>query len=132
VLVIGATPAGIAAALAAARGGGNVVLVEETSRLGGDITHAMLNMFDVPLSSAKDNDTPVASGIFGEFYRKLGVAFDIDAAEKEFEAALAAQPNLRVIKNASVKRLILEEKRLVGAVVSLAGGARKPSRLQRL
>lgn len=118
---MGGTPAGIAAALAASRRGANVVLVEETARLGGDITHAMLNMFDVPLPNAKTRAVPMG-GIFEEFYRKLGVAFDIGEAEKLFEEALAAQPNVRVIKNAQVQRLILEEKRLVGAVVRVAGG----------
>ncbi len=41
VLVYGATPAGIAAALAAADSGENVVLVEPTSRIGGLVTNGL-------------------------------------------------------------------------------------------
>src|ERR1043165_9286259 len=41
VLVYGATPAGIAAALAAAEDGGKVVLVEASRRIGGMITNGL-------------------------------------------------------------------------------------------
>lgn len=122
VLVLGATPSGIAAALEAARHGARVTLVEENPQIGGDITYAMLNMFDVPLQSPKIGATPVASGIFGEFYRELGVAFDIQLAQHLFEDALQAQPTLRVLRQTRVARLIVRDKRLVGAVVRLPGG----------
>jgi hypothetical protein len=122
VLVLGGTPAGIAAALAAARRGANVIMVEERAKLGGDITYAMLNMFDVPLQSAKIKHSPVSSGIFGEFYRELGVAFDIVRAQKLFDHTLEQQPTLRVLRDTRVRRLILEEKRVVGAVLRLPSG----------
>ncbi len=122
VLVLGGTPSGIAAALAASRGGAHVVLLESTARLGGDITHAMLNMLDVPLSGRDAASGAIGGGIFGEFYRQLGVAFDIELAERVFEEALAAHPNIRVIKNARVGRVILEEKRLVGVVLRVEHG----------
>lgn len=122
VLVMGGTPSGIAAALAAARRGASVVLVEERPKLGGDITYAMLNMFDVPLKSAKKTGTPVASGIFGEFYDQLGVAFDITRAQRFIEQELAVEPNIRVLRQTRVKSLILHEKRLVGAVLRLPSG----------
>src|SRR5689334_21631584 len=49
VLVVGGTPSGVAAALAASRRGARVVLIEERPHLGGDIVYQMLNMWDVPL-----------------------------------------------------------------------------------
>ncbi|RYG72263.1 FAD-dependent oxidoreductase [bacterium] len=119
VLVLGGTPAGIAAGLAAARSGAKVVMVEERAKLGGDITYAMLNMFDVPLQSAKIKHSPVANGIFGEFYEKLGVAFDIERAQRLFEQELAQYPNIRLLRETRVKQLLLEEKRVTGAVLRL-------------
>ncbi|HVF84996.1 MAG TPA: FAD-dependent oxidoreductase, partial [Abditibacteriaceae bacterium] len=49
VLVVGGTPSGIAAALAAGRRGARVLLVESRPRLGGDVVYAMLNQLDVPI-----------------------------------------------------------------------------------
>ena len=40
VLVVGAGPSGIAAALAAARGGAQVLLIDENARIGGSLTYA--------------------------------------------------------------------------------------------
>ncbi|HEX9997727.1 MAG TPA: FAD-dependent oxidoreductase [Abditibacterium sp.] len=120
VLVLGGTPAGIAAALSAARSGASVVLVEEREHIGGDINYAMLNMFDVPFGNIK-NRPP--SGIFGEFYAKLGVAFDIERAQHLFDKALQAESKLRVLRKTSVKRLILEERRATGAILTSPNGA---------
>ena len=40
VAVIGGGPAGIAAALEAAKGGGEVILIDENAQLGGSLTYA--------------------------------------------------------------------------------------------
>ncbi|PQV64105.1 FAD dependent oxidoreductase [Abditibacterium utsteinense] len=123
VLVLGGTPAGIAAALAAARGGASVVLVEERPKLGGDISYAMLNMFDVPLGPPQKTGVALAkNGIFGEFYRQLGVAFDIQRAQKLFDAALQKESAVRVLRGTAVRRLLVGEKRLEGAVLRLPNG----------
>src|SRR2546427_10612691 len=47
VLVVGGAPAGIAAAVAAARAGMTTLLVEPREEIGGDITLAWLNMLDL-------------------------------------------------------------------------------------
>jgi hypothetical protein len=122
ILVLGGTPAGLAAAITAARRGASVVLVEERAKLGGDITYAMLNMFDVPLQSAHSNHSPVDNGIFGEFYKQLGVAFDIERAQRLFEQELARYPRLRLLRSTRVKRLLLEERRVTGAVLRESDG----------
>ncbi len=47
VVVYGATPAGIAAALAAAEGDRDVLLIEPTGRIGGMTTHGLLHLKDL-------------------------------------------------------------------------------------
>jgi heterodisulfide reductase subunit A-like polyferredoxin len=42
-LVVGATPAGIAAAVSAARSGATVVLLEEKSHVGGGVSAGLMN-----------------------------------------------------------------------------------------
>lgn len=121
VLVLGATPAGIAAAIAAARQGSQVTLVEERAQVGGDIRFAMLNMFDVPMQNSqaiKDAE----NGIFGEFYGALGVAFSIERAGELFDRKLRETPNLRLLKSTKVRDLVLEEGRLLGARLQSASG----------
>ncbi len=120
VLVLGGTPAGIAAALAAARAGSHVTLVEERAQLGGDVCYAMLNMFDVPLENSRDKEAP--GGIFGEFYRDLGIAFDISRATELFDRKLAQTQGIRVLRRTRVIGLQSESGRLVGAKLEMANG----------
>ncbi len=74
VLVIGAGPAGLAAALAAGRGGARVILCEEDCRLGGRLLADRMALDDRPAT--------------------LWV--------REVEAALAALPEMRVLRRTSV------------------------------
>lgn len=107
VLVIGGTPSGAAAAIAAARHGARVILIEEHDHLGGDIVYAMLNMFDVPMKV--HNKSPVATGIFGEFFKPLGIAFDINAARRLFEEKVAAEPNIRVLCHTRIAQVTFDD-----------------------
>ena len=104
VLVMGGTAAGIAAAIAAARRGAKVILIEERALLGGDIVYAMLNMFDVPMN--RDGSTRLAHGIFGEVYKKLGIAFDVGRAQKLLAKMVAAQPNIIVMTSTHLLRAV--------------------------
>lgn len=106
VLVVGGTPAGVAAALAAARRGANVVLLESRPKVGGDIVYAMLNMLDIPVRPG--TASPI-HGIFAEFYEKLGLSFDPAKARRLFDNALAAQPNIRVYCNTRVLQIYKED-----------------------
>ncbi|HEX8551530.1 MAG TPA: FAD-dependent oxidoreductase [Abditibacteriaceae bacterium] len=119
VLVTGGTPAGVAAALAAARRGANVVLVEPREKMGGDIVYAMLNMFDVPV---RPGEASPVHGIFAEFYDQLGLSCDIDKAERLFGAALAAEPSLRVYNRTRALSVLKEGDAVVGAVLRSAEG----------
>src|SRR5438445_117857 len=69
VVVYGATPAGISAAIAAGRQGRRVVLVEPTAHIGGMMTSG-LGMSDI---GSKD----AIGGLAREFFKRLGVAYQV-------------------------------------------------------
>ena len=115
ILVMGGTPAGCAAAIAAARLGAHVILVEERPLLGGDIVYAMLNMFDVPMN--RDGSTRLAHGIFGEVYKKLGSAFDVGRAQTLFAEKVAAEKNIKVMTNTHLIRAVGDHGLAKGAIV---------------
>lgn len=81
VLVVGGTPAGVAAAVSAARTGTPVYLTESRPYLGGDLTGAMLNTFDMDFGLTGGN---LAQGVFLEIYRRLGITFDVETAKRVF------------------------------------------------
>lgn len=118
VLVVGGTPSGVAAALAAARRGARVVLIEDRPHLGGDIVYQMLNMWDVPLRPK--SKTPVVRGIFEEFYQQLGLAFDLGQAMQIFENSVAVEPGLHTFTDTRVGHISREGRNVTGVV--LRGG----------
>jgi len=126
VLVVGGTPSGVAAAIAAARNGAKVILIEERPALGGDIVYAMLNMFDVPMNA--NGSSTAANGIFGEFYKPLGVAFDIRDAQRLFDQKVAAQPNITVIKEVNIAKVLTSNARVAG--VELVARGDKPQNFE--
>jgi hypothetical protein len=97
VLVVGGTPAGVAAAIAAARRGANVTLVSRRPELGGVLTDAMMDQWD--LNIAPDG-RPVESGIFSEIYALLGDSFTPADAARTFAGLVDAEPRIHVIANA--------------------------------
>ena len=113
VLVIGGNPAGIAAALAAARAGMTVLLLEVRDELGGDITGAWLNTFDMNWGPNREHLT---QGIFLEAYRALGQTFDVDQARAFFRGLLENQPGLTVLLRTRVVSPLLRENSIVGVV----------------
>ena len=122
VLVVGGTPSGVAAALAAARHGAKVTLVAQRPKLGGDIIYAYLNMFDVPLTDMNSETSPVAYGIFGDFFQAMGTAFDVQAAEIWLERALAKQKNVQVLSDAEIERVMLRDGRVSGVQIKFKNG----------
>lgn len=115
VLVVGGTPAGIAAALAASRRGAKTLLIEERPLLGGDIVYAMLNMFDVP---ARPGEASPIHGIFAEFYDQLGMGFDIQRARRLIEDTVSIEPNLRAFGRTRVLTLLKDGERVTGATLN--------------
>lgn len=96
VLVVGGTPAGVAAALAAARHGADVTLVADSPHLGGVLTDAMMDQWDFNLAPG---GAPIEGGIFAEMFARLGDAFSPDDAARTFDAMIAAEPRVRVVRD---------------------------------
>lgn len=137
VLIYGATPGGIAAAVAAAKDGQAVVLVEPTTRIGGLVTsglsHADFRTFeglsgsyldfarrvDAHYAKAYGKDSPQARdcfrGTFGEPKVNLAV----------FEAILAEQPRITVRKSLALAAVTMsDQSRIASATFSGADGGR--------
>lgn len=86
-VVYGATPQGLTAAMAAAREGLRVLLVEPGSGVGGVLTQGYLATLDI----ARDaKGQLLQGGLFAEFYRRVGKdpSFDIAVAERELRTML--------------------------------------------
>ena len=114
VVVVGATPSGVAAAVAAARSGAKVILLEESRHVGGILAGGLTNT-DIRKHGA-------VGGIYVEFKRmvvehytktygagspelklcKNGNMFQPKVAEMVFRQLLTAEPNVRLIEGARV------------------------------
>ncbi|MFM7397846.1 MAG: FAD-dependent oxidoreductase [Verrucomicrobiota bacterium] len=109
-VVVGATPSGVAAAVAAARSGANVILLEEKSHVGGIVSGGLTNT-DIYKKAA-------VGGLFAEFVKRVrehyvttygenseqvkvcqgGHMFEPKVAEKVFRDMLAGEKNIRLIQ----------------------------------
>ncbi|HET7266170.1 MAG TPA: FAD-dependent oxidoreductase [bacterium] len=88
-LVVGGTPAGVAAAVAAARTGTAVYETEARPYLGGDLTGAMLNMLDMDFGLTGEH---LARGVFSDVYKQLGMTFDVETAKRVFMDEVKREP----------------------------------------
>lgn len=111
VLIVGGGASGTAAGVQAARLGADVLIVEESSWLGGMLTGAGV--------SAVDGNYNMPAGIFGEFRAKLekyyggadslktgwvsNVLFEPSVGDKMFKELVDAERNLEVAYNSNVK-----------------------------
>ncbi len=96
VLVVGGTPAGVAAAIAAARRGERVDLVAARPELGGVLTDAMMDQWDLNLA---DDGTTVEGGLFREIYARLGDAFSPAQAASTFLDLVMAERRISLFLN---------------------------------
>ena len=70
--VIGGGFAGVAAALAAARGGADVIIIEKSNALGGAANICLVNPF-IPYKTKVDGkEVALSAGIFREIHEKFG------------------------------------------------------------
>lgn len=69
--VIGGGFAGVAAAIAAARGGAEVLIVEKSNALGGAATNCLVNPFMPYTTKINGKPTALAAGIFREIHERL-------------------------------------------------------------
>ncbi|RTI17728.1 FAD-dependent oxidoreductase [Thermus scotoductus] len=85
-VVYGATPQGVTAAVAAAQEGLKVLLLEPGRGVGGVLTRGWLATLDL----AEDREGLLQGGLFRDFYRRIGkeASFDVVQAEQAFWAML--------------------------------------------
>jgi len=110
VIVAGGEPEGVAAALAAARNGMKTLLVEKGESLGGLMTLGMLNILDMNYQGRN----LLTRGIFQEFYRAVGDAFDIQEAKDWFLQTCLSEPNLTVLLNTEVVGPVMDGNTIIG------------------
>lgn len=129
VVVVGGTPAGITAAIAAARQGHTVILTEYHAHLGG-MTSSGLGKSDVETRAA-------IGGLFNEFIKRVrdhytetygpqsenaklsrdGYYFEPHVAEKVFDDMIVEQPRITVLRRHRLEEVVRSGKQLVAARV---------------
>ena len=120
VIVYGATPGGFCAAIAAAREGASVILLEPTDHVGG------VNTGGLCFSDSNQTVRSTVLGLFEEWhlrveadYQKRGVALPYKVSEKDhkpwtYEPHVAAQVTKAMLDEAGVKVLTKQALRKVG------------------
>lgn len=81
VIVCGAEPEGIAAAVSASEGGLNTVLIDTRGYPGGLYTSGMLTMLDLNYNESKEKLPIVNQGIFAKWYKHIGKGWRIQSEE---------------------------------------------------
>jgi len=99
VVVYGAEPQGISAAVSAARLGARTLLISEDSDLGGIITDCMIPELELP---AGKNDVLLNRGVLSELNNGLGRSFTGGKYLDVVNDMVSAEKGLRVLYNAAV------------------------------
>lgn len=130
VIVVGGTPGGVAAAIAAARLGQNVVLVESHNHLGG--------MMASGLGKSDIENREKIGGLFLEFTRQVrdaylkqygaehenvklcqdGYYYEPSVAEKSLEAMIAEQNRITVLRGWRLVSATVQDRRLTNVVIA--------------
>ena len=107
-IVFGAEPEGIAAAVAASRVGLKTLLVEDKDGPGGLFTYGMLNTIDMNTGT---NGEILNGGIFKEFYEKIGSrnTFDVETCKKVLNNMIKAEKNLKTMYNAKDIEIYIDD-----------------------
>jgi hypothetical protein len=125
VLVVGSSSAGVGAAVAAARLGSRVVLLEETTRLGGMISNG--------LCSTDLRDVRRASGVFAEFLGRVRARYgagderryEPHVANDELKAIAYGEPRLTLFTRVRVERVLMRDRRVIGVIARHLGTGRR-------
>ena len=139
VVVYGGTPAGVAAAVTAARCGADVVLVEPTDHVGGIITNGLTNADII-------NHKAIA-GFFEEFTHRIrdyysatyggkspqlracrdGYYFEPGVAEKVLLKMLADEPRVRLVQGQRLVRPVMQGSTIAGLTAAPRGQPNPPT-----
>lgn len=113
VIVVGSDPEGVAAAVSAARSGGQVLLLGKEEGLGGLLTYGMLNTLDMNRNS---DGTILNKGIFNEFYTKIGKteSFDVKEVKAIFSDLITQEEKLTYKPNYVFSAPLIEENTIYG------------------
>jgi hypothetical protein len=129
VVIYSAAPCGIAAAIAAAREGSKVLLLEPTGHVGG------LSTSGINTAESEHMLKWTIGGIADEFYQRLGAHYGIDGPEYYFESGVAekqylemlAEAGVSVRYQASIDQVMMDGPRITG--ISLTDGTRIASKV---
>lgn len=122
VIVVGGEPEGIAAALSASRNGLKTLLLENDNALGGLMTLGKLNFIDM---NHGPNKELLTQGIFEEFYKKMGNAFDIEEAKQYFLHTVEKEKNITLKLNNKIVAPIMDANKICGVIVEENGEQRE-------
>lgn len=128
VVIYGATPGGISAAVAAAKSGSQVVLVEPTARVGGLLTSGLSHSDFHSIESLSGSFLDFSQRVKAHYVKTYGA--ESEQVETSYEGTfgepkvnlrvleqmLAEQPRISVYKQAVLKRVIQNERNLSAAV----------------
>ena len=139
VLVVGGGPAGVAAALAAARNGADTLIIEQFNCLGGVATaggHGHISRYDengtgrrIVGGIAHEIGTKVAAGGFG-VYTSYGIWFEVEGLKALLEQ-MADEAGVGLLYHTFFCDTIVEDGAAAGAVIQNKGG-RQVIRAKRL
>ena len=105
VVVFGAEPQGISAAISAARLGAQTLLISEGADVGGTVTGCLLPELELPLDSDK---RMLNGGILEEMYNKLGSGFSDTKYLETMNKILKAEKNLSILYNTTVSGVMVK------------------------
>ena len=119
VVVVGAEPEGISAAISAARLGAKTLLIVEDGNISATLTRNLYLNFEVQRDS---QGNLLNRGIFSEFYSKLGNNFSIGNYSNIIENLLAKEKNnLEIVYGTAVKSVVLKNGVLTGLNADVGG-----------
>jgi len=115
VIVVGAEPEGIAAAVSAARNGAKTLLLESSQTLGGLMTLGKLNFLDMCIGR---DGTLLTRGFFSEFYDAVGgSAFDITDAKNYFLKVVTEEPLITLRTQSGFSAPVMDGDRITGVMM---------------
>ena len=124
VIVVGAEPEGITAAISAARNGLRTLLVEERATPGGLLTHGRLNYLDLPQTKG---GRIVSAGIFAEWHDLMNLAnvTDIQETKRSFMKMMSKEPNIDLSLSTEVLAPLMNGSTIIGLHIKDRNGQRK-------
>ncbi len=132
VVVIGGGPSGFAAAVAAARNGANVLLLEQSTMFGGLGTAGLVPMF----APSTDGERMIYGGIFEEINREMCSRMKTEVVSASWQAInpeilkrlmdeTAETAGFRFLFNAKVCEAEVKDGRIAAVLVATSNGLRR-------